>query len=152
MRRGQSRETFDHGEEGLRRQCLTLHQRAVAREYKDLGDLGRLIGVFPDPGTTCVTGTASIFHRGAKCGGVDGPACLENGDEDFRSLHQVLGEAWGIRQGRGFGLGCKLDGMGVSVHRQSPGLRVGPEPRVHSLTREGSPLPPCLSLFHGLEN
>ncbi len=70
-------------------------------------------------------------------------------DEVSCSLNQVVGEARGFRAGRGLGLGRKRGGMGVSVHRQSPGLRVGPKPRAHSLAREGSPLPPCLSLFHG---
>lgn len=61
-----------------------------------------------------------------------------------------VGEVQGRAQGRGFGLGGEGSRMGVSDHRQSPGLRVGPEPRAHSLTREGSPLPPCLSRFHGI--
>ncbi|EEW56586.1 hypothetical protein SCH4B_4750 [Ruegeria sp. TrichCH4B] len=143
--RCQTGEAFDHGEEGLRRGCLSLHQRAVAREHQDLGDLGGLVGIFPDPGTAGVAGAEGIFHRGAQRGSVDGPAGLEQGDEGSRSLDQVVGEARSIRQGRG--LGRKRGGMGVSVHRQSPGLRVDPKPRAHSLTREGSTLPPCLSLF-----
>ena len=149
VRRGQLGEALDHGEKGLRRACLALHQRSVAREHQDLSHLGSLIGVFPHPGTAGVAGAEGIFHCGAENGGVDGAARLEQRDKGSCSLHQVLGEARGLAQGRGFGLGGKLDGMGVSVHRQSPGLRVGPEPRAHSLTREGSPLPPCLSLFHG---
>ena len=143
MRRGQSGKTFDHGEEGLGGAGLTLHQRAIARQQVDLGDLCGLVCIFPDPGTAGVTGTGSLLHRSAEGGSVDGLSRLEKGDEGSRSLDQVVGEA------RGLGKACKRDGMGVSVHRQSPRLRVGPKPRAHSLTREGSPLPPCLSLFNG---
>ena len=149
VRRRQTGEMFNHVEEGVRRGRLALHQRAVARKHQDLGHLSGLIGVFPDPGATGVICAESLFHGGTKGGSVDRPARFEQREEGFRSLHQLLGEACSRGQGRGFGLGCKLDGMGVSVHRQSPGLWVGPEPRAHSLTREGSPLPPCLSLFNG---
>ncbi len=134
----------------MRRGRLPLHQRTVARKHEDLRDFCRFVGVLPDPGTTGVAGAKGIFHRGAQGCSVDGFAGLEQGDEGSRSLDQVVGEARDFRAGGGLGHGRKLDGMGVSVHRQSPGLRVGPKPRAHSLTREGSPLPPCLSLFHGI--
>ena len=77
VRRRQTGETFNHGEEGLRRGSLAMHQSAVARQHQDLGNLGHLVGIFPDPGTAGVAGTESLLHRGAQGGSVYGPARLE---------------------------------------------------------------------------
>ena len=66
MRRREGCETFNHGEEGRRGCGLALHHRAVTRQHHDLGNLGGIIGVLPDPSALRVTGAERLLHRDAE--------------------------------------------------------------------------------------
>jgi hypothetical protein len=101
VRGRQTGQPLDHGEEGLRRGRLALHQRAIAREHQDLRNLDGLVGVLPNPGAARVAGTEGLLHHGANSGGVIGFASLEQRDEGICSLHQVLSNACSLGQGRG---------------------------------------------------